>query len=76
MSRPCKLQLNNKGAWRDVLPFDLDVVNSDEVQEAAAMLVSAADPSGNTRLRIVIADSLQTALVRWDATHGWKDAIH
>lgn len=72
--RNVKLQLNNKGAWRDVLPFDINAVNSDEVQDAAAQLVRAADPSGNTRLRIVIADSLQTALARWDATHGWKTA--
>lgn len=72
--RKVKLQLNNKGAWRDVLPFDIDAVNSDEVQDAAAQLVRAADPSGNTRLRIVIADSLQTALVRWDAKNGWKTA--
>lgn len=72
--RKVKLQINQKGAWRDVLPFDIDVVNSDEVQDAAAVLVRAADPSGNTRLRIVIADSLQTALVRWDEKNGWKTA--
>lgn len=72
--RNVKLQLNNKGAWRDVLPFDIDAVDSGAVQVAAADLVMAADPSGNTRLRIVIADSLQTALTRWDAARGWRTA--
>lgn len=36
MSRPCKLQINSKGAWRDVLNFDLDVVDAEALQHAAA----------------------------------------
>lgn len=73
MSRPCKLQINNSGAWRDVLRFDLDAVDAEVLQIKAAELVCIADPTGRTNLRITLADSLQTTLVRWDAGKGWVD---
>lgn len=71
MSRPCKLQINTAGAWRDVLRFDLDVVNDEDVQVAAAQLLLAADPDSRASLRIVMDDSLQTPLVRWNTKKGW-----
>lgn len=74
MSRPVKLQINTTGAWRDVLRFDLDKVDVEALQLAAQRLVEVADPDGRTSLRIVIADALQAALVRWDAKAGWADA--
>jgi hypothetical protein len=74
MTRPCKLQINSKGAWRDVLNFDLDVVDVEALQHAAVNLVTIADPDGRTTLRIATADSFQHALVRWDAKKGWVDA--
>jgi hypothetical protein len=74
MARPCKLQINTKGAWRDVLPFDLDEVDSEALQVAAANLVVVADPGGRIGLRISAGDSYQTALIRWDAKKGWVDA--
>lgn len=76
MGRPCKLQINTSGAWRDVLRLDLDdVVDHGALQDAAADLVRIADPSGRTSLRITVADSLQTTIVRWDAKNGWRQAL-
>nr|WP_295782148.1 hypothetical protein [Rhodoferax sp.] len=74
MSRPCKLQLNAKGAWREVLAFDIDQVDVEELQVAAANLVLIADLSRRTSLRVVMADGLQTPLLHWTAKHGWVDA--
>jgi len=74
MSRPCKLQINSRGAWRDVLAFDLDEVDAETLQHAAANLVSIADPTGRVALRIATGDGLQRALIRWDAKKGWVDA--
>lgn len=71
MSRPCKLQINTSGAWRDLLKFNIDAIDSDALQVAAAELVGIADPEGRTSLRITMADCLQTALVHWDAKRGW-----
>lgn len=72
MSRPCKLQINTSGAWRDLLRFDIDTIDADALQVAAAELVSIADPEGRTTLRITMADSLQSVIVRWDAKKGWQ----
>lgn len=74
MSRPCKLQINQSGAWRDVLRFDIDLVDVEALQFAAANLVLLADPNGNTSLRIATADTFQTALIRWTAKRGWADS--
>jgi hypothetical protein len=74
MIRPCKLQINVNGAWRDVLRFDLDKSDADTVQTAAANLVLAADPDGRTSLRITMADVHQSTLVRWDRQKGWVKA--
>jgi hypothetical protein len=74
MSRPCKLQINQRGAWRDVLTFDMDLIDVEVLQIAATNLVRFANPDGNTKLRIVIADAFQTALIHWDAKTGWRDS--
>ncbi len=74
MSRPCKLQINAKGAWREVLAFDIDAVDAEALQVAAANLMLIADPAGRKTLRIVMADGLQTALLRWTAENGWVEA--
>jgi len=74
MTRPCKLQINTKGAWRDVLTFDLDTVDVEALQIAASNLVVIADPDGRTALRIATADGFQHALIRWDAKKCWVNA--
>lgn len=72
--RMVKLQINNAGAWRDVVRFDIDAQDWEAIQVAAVNLVVLADPDGRTSLRIATADAFQTALVRWDAKKGWVDA--
>ena len=74
MTRPCKLQINSSGAWRDVLRFDIDAVDSVALMDAATNLLVIADPDGRATLRIAAADSFQQALTRWDAKNGWVDA--
>ena len=74
MTRPCKLQINSTGAWRDVLRFDIDAVDSIALMDAASNLLVIAYPDGKTTLRISAADAFQTALIRWDAKRGWVDA--
>lgn len=74
MPRPCKLQINSTGAWRDVLKFDIDAVDSVALMDAASNLLAIADPDGRMALRIATADAFQTALIRWEAKKGWVDA--
>ena len=71
MSRPCKLQLNSSGAWRDLLRFDIDGVDCEVLQIKAAELLTVADPAGRISLRITMADDRQTALLHWTAKNGW-----
>jgi len=73
MTRPCKLQINSSGAWRDVLRFDIDAVDSVALMDAASNLLVIADPDGKVALRIATADAFQSALVRWEAKKGWVD---
>jgi len=74
MTCPCKLQINSTGAWRDVLRFDIDAVDTVALMDAASTLLLIADPDGHASLRIATADAHQRARVRWDAKKGWVDA--
>lgn len=74
MSCQVHLQINQSGAWRTALTFDLDTTDVERFQKAAADLVSIAHPNGNTKLRLATADGSQRALLRWHALTGWKDA--
>lgn len=75
MSRPCKLQINSTGAWRDVVRFDIDHGNEHEIQHAAEELVNAADLEGRTTMRIVINDGVSPVpLLHWNAKEGWVKA--
>ncbi|MFN9474539.1 hypothetical protein [Acidovorax sp.] len=74
MSRDLHLQVNRSGGWRTALTFDMDGVDVEAIQVAAANLVVLADPAGNTKLRLATADGMQRALIRWDAKGGWQDA--
>ena len=67
--RLCKLQINTAGAWRDICKFDCDA-HGDAIQRLAPPL---AELVGAT-LRICIADSLNSALMHWDAERGWRPA--
>lgn len=66
--KPCRLQINTAGAWRNVLDFDADK-HGDQVQEHAASLGAIID----AKLRIITADGLQQVLLYWDSKRGWHD---
>lgn len=56
MNRPCKLQMNLNGAWRDVVRFDASIdEHSQGVMDAGATLAGIAQASA----RIVMDDELQ-----------------
>jgi hypothetical protein len=73
MSRPCKLQFNDSGSWRNVLRFDADTTDVGAIQEHAANLVLDANPKSRTTLRIAVDDAMSHCLRQWDATRGWRD---
>jgi hypothetical protein len=67
--KPVKLQVNNSGAWTDVLRFDAaDELACSEVMEAAAALGRL----GGGTWRVCMADSLQQVLLHWTAAKGWE----
>lgn len=74
MSRPVHLQVNQTGAWRTALTFDLDKANVNHVKDVAETLVELVDFDGPTKLRLATADGHQRALCRWDSEKGWQDA--
>lgn len=67
--RICKLQINQTGAWRDVCRFDVDE-HGDAIQQHAPLLAAVV----HATLRIVIADSFNTTLLRWAPETGWRVA--
>jgi hypothetical protein len=66
LPRTCKLQINQAGAWRDVVRFDADQ-HGDAIQQHAPLLAAVVGAT----LRIVIADSLNNCLLRWSIDTGW-----
>jgi hypothetical protein len=66
-ARPCKLQVNTTGAWRNVLDFDAR--NGDQIMAHAAHLFAWAGPK--TTLRI-IAPSDTAPLMTWSPDAGWR----
>lgn len=73
MTRPCKLQINQSGAWRDMLKFDIDQANTGAVMSAAADLVAATGPKTNATMRIVVDGTYPTPLMRWSTEKGWVE---
>lgn len=74
MSRPVKLQINQRGAWRDIMRVDID-----QLADEAGFLAGAAQMVGSSgqkaALRIVTDESLPERLKVWSAESGWKDAM-
>ena len=69
--KPVQLQLNNSGAWKNVVQFDAaDQVTSDKVVEAAVAL-SAIDTSA--RFRIATHDAFQQVLL-YVGKGEWREA--
>lgn len=71
MTKPVRLQFNQKGAWRNALDFDAaNETTAAEVQHHAAMLAWCTA----ARARIVTTDGAQTALAHWTQETGWVNS--
>lgn len=65
-NRPCRLQINTTGAWRNVMEFDAD--DGELVMDNAPALFELAR---GAKLRIM-GDASDTApLVTWSVDKGW-----
>jgi hypothetical protein len=70
-TKPVKLQVNNSGAWKNVIRFDAaDEVACAEAMDAAEKLGSI----GDVTWRVCIDDAMDVVLMRWSSATGWKDA--
>lgn len=78
MTKPCKLQMNNSGAWKDITHFDAaDEERTDDLMNAAAQLadvVNDAAKKPQLTLRVVTADALPAVLMHYKGREqGWRD---
>lgn len=70
-----KLQVNNSGAWKDVLKFDASENHvGAEIQDAVHQM-GIHDPR-NISFRIAIDDSMNEVLLVWTKAEGWKEWRH
>lgn len=73
MTRPVKLQINQKGAWRDVMTVDIDqLVDEKQFLETAAEMVWYSGQEASTTMRLVTVASPPVRLMAWQAAGGWK----
>lgn len=79
MQKPCRIELNNSGAWKLLGKFD---AGADEaasaIMDAAEQLARALNDPASGRpsmvsLRISTDDALPGVLMRWSDEHGWRD---
>jgi hypothetical protein len=79
VKKPCRLELNNSGAWKLLGRFDLAAQDAaDGIMDAAEALARALnDPASGRRalvtLRISTDDALPSVLARWSDEHGWRN---
>lgn len=72
MSKPLRMQFNQKGAWRNALDFDCsDPDKAGEVMHLSAQLAALT----NATARIVMTDGSQTVVAHWSPGAGWRDAV-
>ncbi|HEX7866553.1 MAG TPA: hypothetical protein VF555_16475 [Variovorax sp.] len=71
--KPVKLQLNNTGAWKDVVHFDAANDIASETVLDAANTLGGLD-AGRVTFRIVTEDALPEVLMSWSKANGWKKA--
>lgn len=71
-TKPATLQVNSRGAWRNVCDFDVaDEAATGHVMEAAATLATYS--LGKTTVRIVkVEDGYPSPLMLWSPREGWK----
>lgn len=69
-AKPAKLQLNNSGAWKDVVRFDAaDTEQTDAVTDAAEALGQV--PGNRLTFRLVKDDGTGEVLMYWTAQEKW-----
>jgi hypothetical protein len=69
--RPVHLQLNNSGAWKNLVSFDADMqADADKAMEAAELLQQV---NAKTRFRIVTQGSLPAVLMTLESGK-WSEA--
>lgn len=75
-TRPCQLQINTSGAWKNIITFDAsdDHANNEVLDSASTLATKHA--SGPATLRIVPASSPNDVLMRWTKAKGWETASH
>lgn len=73
MTRPVKLQINQRGGWRDVMRVDIDqLVDEADFLDGAATMVIKSGKMYSTSMRIVTDDSPPMRLMAWSAEGGWE----
>lgn len=70
MTRPAKLQINQSGAWRDVMRFDIDKIDEALFLEGAGAMVRNSGQD-RTTMRIVTDEPIPGLLTYWKADRGW-----
>jgi hypothetical protein len=78
-SKPCRLELNNSGAWKFLGRFDAaDDKQTSLVMDAAEDLVKTLNNGGPAKqcptLRVSMDDRLGSVLMRWELERGWFNA--
>lgn len=79
MLKPCRLELNNSGAWKILGRFDAaDDAQASLVMDAAEDLIKTLNNEGPAKrcptLRVSIDDAHGSVLMRWELGRGWTDA--
>lgn len=76
--KPCRLELNNSGAWKVIVRFDAaDEERTDDILNAAGQLADAANEGEKKpqfTLRVVSDQAIPDVLMRYEGEHGWRDA--
>lgn len=77
-AKPCRLELNNSGAWKVLGRFDAaDDEQASLVLDAAEDLIqtlhNSENPKGCATLRVSTDD--QVVLLYWAIGRGWRDAV-
>lgn len=71
MNRRVKLQINQRGAWRDVMCVETSKLDSGAFLKGAAAMVRASGNMDRTFMRIVTDDSPPVRMMNWNAADGW-----
>lgn len=78
MQKPCKLELNNSGAWKTLGKFDAAVEDAtDDIMTAAEQLAEALNEPTTGRTALVslriIAEGDTAPLMTWKQGKGWRE---